>query len=66
MHNLIKTARLRAALNGQLDEELRARRDEFLPAREYLERAGLSHYKDVNVPVGHAVSPWGDWESTLK
>jgi len=66
MHNLIKTARLRAALNGQLDEELRARRDEFLPAREYLERAGLSHYKEVNVPVGHAVSPWGDWESTLK
>lgn len=35
--------------------------DEFLPAREYIRRAGLAHYKEINVPVGTSHSPWGDW-----
>jgi hypothetical protein len=69
MHNLVTTARaqrLRTVLDHQLDAELRARKDDFLPAHEYLARAGLTHYKEARVPVGHAVSPWGDWESTDK
>jgi arylsulfatase A-like enzyme len=69
MHNLITTARargLRTVLDRQLDTELRARKDDFLPANEYLAQAGLTHYKETRVPVGHSVSPWGDWESTDK
>lgn len=48
----------------KLDAMLRERHDEFLPAAVYLQRAGLTHYKEPNVPVGHCISPWGDWEST--
>ena len=69
LHNLMNAAGARGVwttLDGQLDRELRVRRDDFLPAHEYLARAGLTHYKEAHVPVGHAVSPWGDWESTLK
>jgi hypothetical protein len=69
MNNLAATAAARGLLMGldrQLDAELRARKDGFLPAHEYLSRAGLTHYKEANVPVGHAVSPWEDWESTDK
>ena len=43
MHNLINTpsvAGLRRVLDRQLDEELRVRKDDFLPAREYLIRGG--------------------------
>jgi hypothetical protein len=57
---------LRADLDRQLDAALRGRRDEFLPARNYLDQAGLTHYKETQVPIGHAMSPWGDWESTNK
>jgi arylsulfatase A-like enzyme len=69
MNNLAAAAAARGLLMGldrQLDAELRARKDGFLPAHEYLARAGLTHYKEANVPVGHAVSPWGDWEFTDK
>ena len=40
--------------------------DEFLPAAQYVKRAGVRHYREVNSNVGHIRSPWGDWESTLK
>jgi arylsulfatase A-like enzyme len=69
MHNLIGSAGsrgLRDAFDRQLDRELRRRRDDFLPAHKYLEQASLTHYKETLVPVGHAVSPWGEWESTNK
>jgi len=45
---------------------LKERKDDFLPAREYVRRAAVGHYGEVNVPVGHVRSPWGDWESTDK
>jgi arylsulfatase A-like enzyme len=67
MHNLVKTGAargLRSVLDRQVDAELRARHDDFLPANEYLARTGLTHYKEAHVSVGHAVSPWEDWEST--
>ena len=67
MNNLVAAAghrKLRGELDRRLDDELRRRHDEFLPAGTYLERAGLTHYKEPNVPVGHSVSAWGDWEST--
>jgi len=49
-----------------LDVNLREVRDDFLPAAEYVKRAGVGHYREVNSPVGHVRSPWGDWESTLR
>ena len=57
-------------IQSRLDRELTARlrelKDDFLPAAEYVRRAGVGHYREVNMPVGHVRSPWGDWESTLK
>jgi arylsulfatase A-like enzyme len=66
MHNQVTNNGLRTQLDRQLDAELRVRGDDFLPARTYLSNAGLTHYKEANVPVGHSMSPWGDWESTEK
>ena len=57
---------LQFSLNRRLDAELRKRRDDFLPAHDYLEKAHLTHYREVNVPIGSARSPWGDWKSTLE
>ena len=58
-----------AAVQGLLDRQLSARlrelKDDFLPAKEYLQRIGAAHYREVNVPVGHTQSPWSDWKSTL-
>jgi arylsulfatase A-like enzyme len=68
MHNVIgkpEAKDLQARLDSELDEELKRRRDDFLPAAEYLRRAGLSHYREANVAVGRHPSPWGDWDSTL-
>ena len=66
MHNLCdKNRELRSQLDRALDAVLRKRKDEFLPASEYVKRAGLQHYQEVNVPVGRHPSPWGDWDSTL-
>lgn len=65
MHNLCeKDNELRSRLDRELDATLRRRKDEFLPAAEYVRRAGLGHYQEVNVPVGRHPSPWGDWDST--
>ena len=69
MHNLVgkpEAKALQSRLDRALDAELKRRKDEFLPAAIYLSRAGLSHYREANVPVGSHPSPWGDWDSTLK
>ncbi len=66
-HNLAGGAQargLQAELDRALDAELRTRKDDFLPARTYLENAHLTHYREANVPVGSTESPWGDWRST--
>jgi arylsulfatase A-like enzyme len=66
MHNLCgKNNPLQARLDRALDATLRRRQDEFLPAAEYVKRANVGHYREVNVPVGRHASPWGDWDSTL-
>jgi arylsulfatase A-like enzyme len=67
MHNLCNRPEakpIQAALDRQLNSRLRAVKDDFLPARDYVARAGVGHYREVNVAVGHTKSPWGDWEST--
>jgi hypothetical protein len=51
-------------LDGELDAELKRRKDDFLPAADYVRRAGVGHYREVNVKVGSHRSPWGDWQST--
>jgi arylsulfatase A-like enzyme len=56
---------LQGRLDRALDARLRKLGDEFLPGKTYLERAGLTHYQEANVPVGHRESPWGDWKSTM-
>jgi arylsulfatase A-like enzyme len=57
---------LQARLDRALDARLRRYKDDFLSGAEYLRRAGLEHYREVNNPIGHHRSPWGDWEATLK
>jgi arylsulfatase A-like enzyme len=69
MHSLIGQASqrdLQNQLDHALNKQLKDISDEFLPAKEYIQRANVGHYKEVNVPVGHIHSPWGDWESTLE
>jgi arylsulfatase A-like enzyme len=68
MHNLCGKAghtTLQQRLDRMLDASLREVHDDFLPAAEYVKRAGVAHYREVNSAVGHVRSPWGDWESTL-
>ena len=68
MHNLcgrIEGREVQSRLDRDLDASLKERKDEFLPAREYVRRAGLEHYREVNVAAGRVRSPWGDWESTM-
>jgi arylsulfatase A-like enzyme len=68
MHNLIgkpEHSGLQTRLDNMLDAMLRTRKDDFLPAAEYVKRAGVGHYVEVNAPVGRHPSPWGDWDSTL-
>jgi arylsulfatase A-like enzyme len=67
MHNLCNKSEaksIQTSLDKQLESLLRAVNDDFLPARDYVARAGVGHYREVNIPVGHTESPWGDWEST--
>jgi arylsulfatase A-like enzyme len=69
MHNLVGRPEhkdLQSMLDRALDIRLREVNDEFLPAAEYVRRAGVGHYAEVNVKVGYHKSPWGDWESTSK
>ena len=68
MHNLLGKSEyreLQSRLDRELDATLKRRRDDFLPAAEYAMRAGVSHYQELNVPIGRHPSPWGDWDSTL-
>ena len=68
MHNLCGQFAARdtlAALEQELQNWLARLGDEFLPGEVYLERAGLTNYYEVNLPIGHISSPWGDWKSTL-
>ena len=68
-HNLIANPAshaLKAGLESQLASKLKEAHDEFLPAAEYERLADVSHYREVNVPIGATRSPWGDWTSTLK
>ncbi len=68
MHNLCGKDEhrvLQSRMDRDLDAVLRQRKDEFLPAAEYVKRAGVGHYREVNVPAGRHPSPWGDWDSTL-
>jgi arylsulfatase A-like enzyme len=66
MHNLCgKDKGLQSRLDRALDATLVKRKDDFLPAAEYVKRAGVGHYGEVNVAVGRHPSPWGDWNSTM-
>ena len=68
MHNLCgkpEAKALQSRMDRALDAELKRRRDDFLPATEYVKRAGVGHYGEVNVAAGRCKSPWGDWESTM-
>lgn len=67
-HNLCgrpSAAKLQTVMEHNLSALLKERKDDFLPAKEYVRRAHLGHYREVNVKIGHMKSPWGDWESTL-
>ncbi len=68
MHNVCGHATRRAVQRG-LDRALEARlkqyRDDFLPGPAYVARFGYEHNREIGGRPGHAVSPWGDWESTL-
>jgi arylsulfatase A-like enzyme len=50
---------LQSRLDRELDAELKRRKDDFLPAAEYARRAGVTHYREVNVPIGHVIQPLG-------
>jgi len=68
MHNLLGNSEhrdLQSRLDRELDATLKHRKDDFLPAIEYAKRAGVTHYQELNVPIGRHPSPWGDWDSTL-
>jgi arylsulfatase A-like enzyme len=68
MRNLIakpEAKQLQSRLDGELDGLLKRRKDDFLPAGEYIRRAGVGHYREVNTKIGRHPSPWGDWDSTL-
>jgi hypothetical protein len=69
MHNLCGKAEQKALqrrLDRLLDARLRDVHDDFLPAADYVKKAGVGHYREVVTPAGHTRSPWSDWESTLK
>jgi hypothetical protein len=65
LYNKPEMKALQSALDKHLDSRLRAVKDDFLPASEYVKMAGLGHYREVTAPVGRVKSPWGDWKSTL-
>ena len=60
MCNLVDSAKhqkLQADLERQLQARLDALGDKFLDGRRYLERDGLDHYSEANVPC---INPWCD------
>ena len=48
---------VQARLDRELNAALKERNDEFLPARTTHARAGVGHYREVNVPAGHVKVP---------
>jgi hypothetical protein len=56
---------IQANLEAELHNWLQLLGDQFLPADEYLRRDNLTGYWETQMPIGHCISPWGDWESTL-
>ncbi len=62
MHNLAgdpASGDLQARLDARLTERLDALGDEFLTGQDYLDRAGLAHYREANMPLEDAwQSPW--------
>lgn len=68
MHNLCARSEqksLTARLDRDLDGQLKAANDEFLPGHEYINRFGYGRNGEIALKAGHVVSPWGDWEATL-
>jgi arylsulfatase A-like enzyme len=68
MHNLCGKSehrQLQSRMDRALDGTLRHLKDDFLPAHVYAKRAGVTHCRELNVPIGRHPSPWGDWDSTL-
>jgi arylsulfatase A-like enzyme len=63
--NQREAAEIQSAMERQLTARLRSLNDDFLPAEQYVQRAGVGHYREVNVKVNYSESPWGDWKSTL-
>jgi arylsulfatase A-like enzyme len=63
--NRPESKHLQAEAESELQLWLTRLHDEFLPGKVYLERAGLSDYFEVNTPIGHYSSPWGDWKPTM-
>jgi arylsulfatase A-like enzyme len=57
---------IQAQLEAELVEWLARTGDEFLPGATHVERAGLQNYLELQRPIGHVRSPWGDWQSTLR
>ncbi len=58
-------AEVRDRLDRELDAWLGRLGDEFLPSELYLERDGLTHYFEVNEPLGFAEEAHREWASTL-
>ena len=68
MHNLCGNRQwgaVQEALDGELERWLKRLDDGFLPASEYVRRAGVGHFMELQWPIGRTYSPWGDWKSTL-
>ncbi|MHA7987624.1 sulfatase family protein [Rathayibacter sp. CAU 1779] len=66
--NLVEDPRL-DALRHDLDMQLRrwldVLDDEFLPGDTYAYAEGISHYREVNNPIGSSKGPGEQWRSTL-
>lgn len=68
MNNLCDTAgyaETQQMLEAELDRWLDRLQDDFRPGAGYLREDNLEHFLETQFPVGHARSPWGDWESTM-
>jgi arylsulfatase A-like enzyme len=67
-HNLIGKSEAKAiqpGLDAEMNMWLKRLGDLFLPGVHYLQQASLTNYFETKTPIGHYVSPWGDWASTM-
>jgi hypothetical protein len=58
MHNLAGQ-KIPTHLDRELDQRLHEPKDDFHPAKTYIDRAGSVITGEVNVPPGRTTSPWG-------